>query len=527
MTQQAAIAYCAMKEIRHEPLQGLYNDEDKEESVYTMLVITEGSGTARLAQDGIRLIRGSCLITPPGSELTIKPERKGLQGYIISFLWSGVPGKLASASRDVNLFPCTGEMTCLPFSQAIESIGAIYSHRLLHGQLELFQNQIRFQQLLLFLLQQNQQQTAETDIRRGMEQSIRYLKEHYREPFTVDLLAERTMVSRWRYTRMFKELTGQLPLDYVNGIRIERSKQLLLQTEDRLHAIAETVGYNSEYYFNRRFKQTVGISPGQYRRIHRDDLKIYAPYMEDFLLALGINPIAQCWDARWGKQEYLGLQDVPVLDPTSLSDLSACKPDFIILDGGYEKYPISIRQFERLAPTYRLQHPGENWRATLQTMADFLGKTEQADQVIAQYENKAEAASLRLRRSVSGQSVACVRLSASGIYLYGGVDLGYTGSVLYGDLDLTPHPLAIELSARASRLEMLTAEKLKELDAEHLFVVYDKYEGSIPNPNMNPIWRSLPAVQAGRVYEVDFLTWMNYGVLSHNKKIDDVLLALA
>jgi len=65
------------------------------------------------------------------------------------------------------------------------------------------------------------------------------------------------------------------------------------------------------------------------------------------------------------------------------------------------------------------------------------------------------------------------------------------------------------------------------LDADHLFITFDKHHSAVEGEERGlldfPLWRELPAVKNNNVYEVDFLTWMNYGVISHGKKIDDVL----
>jgi ABC-type Fe3+-citrate transport system substrate-binding protein len=68
---------------------------------------------------------------------------------------------------------------------------------------------------------------------------------------------------------------------------------------------------------------------------------------------------------------------------------------------------------------------------------------------------------------------------------------------------------------------------LSELDAEHLFITFDRQEGEDRELLDTPLWRSLPAVRSRCVYEVDFMAWMNYGVLSHQRKIKDVLEVLA
>lgn len=128
------------------------------------------------------------------------------------------------------------------------------------------------------------------------------------------------------------------------------------------------------------------------------------------------------------------------------------------------------------------------------------------------------------------QTVAFLRISARGIRLYSGSNKGYTGPVLYGNLGLEPHWL-VERLTRKSRMVSLTPQWLPQLDADHLFITFDKLdstvEGEERNILHNPLWQSLPAVRNGRVYEVDFLTWMNYGIISHSKKIEDAVKMLA
>jgi two-component system response regulator YesN len=59
---------------------------------------------------------------------------------------------------------------------------------------------------------------------------------------------------------------------YVNRIRIERSKQLLLQDTLNLADISNMVGYEDQSYFSKVFKRVVGITPGRYR-LSRGNLK--------------------------------------------------------------------------------------------------------------------------------------------------------------------------------------------------------------------------------------------------------------
>ncbi len=64
---------------------------------------------------------------------------------------------------------------------------------------------------------------------------------------------------------MFKKATGLNFTDYLSRIRIERTRNLLLNPNLRVSEIAFEVGFQSLTHFNRVFKHTVGQSPARYR----------------------------------------------------------------------------------------------------------------------------------------------------------------------------------------------------------------------------------------------------------------------
>ena len=64
---------------------------------------------------------------------------------------------------------------------------------------------------------------------------------------------------------LFKEETGESFRDYLIASKIERAKQLLAQTDQRVYEIAVAVGYSDIKYFSRNFKRLVGCLPNAYR----------------------------------------------------------------------------------------------------------------------------------------------------------------------------------------------------------------------------------------------------------------------
>lgn len=516
---------------RSEAWRGNQGDEDD----YTLLFFTAGKGSVRIAGEELNASQGSCFVVGPGMALSIEPDRGDCSYYRLDFTLNekqdGEEARNGSASR---LLPDVPELACMPFAKALELVEDLYVRRYDTEELALFHRFVRFQELMLFLLHQNSpsETERETDSRRqGIERSIQHIHQHYQDLLTVEELAAIARIDRWKYTNLFKEATGQLPLQYLNELRINQAKKWLMRADDKLFDIAKNAGFSNEYYFNRRFKMSVGMSPGQYRRSHREQLRVVAPYLEDFMVALDIMPVVQYSHARWGKQDYLGLNEIPTFDEMNgdFESLSSYKPDLILLMDRYEHSQYS--QCRRISSTCVLRELNGNWRTLLRTVADYVGRSERADEVIARYEDKAREARQTLSRRMKKETVAFLRISADHIHQYADTERGFAAAVLYDDLGLRPLPKTSRASTDSSGLTALTIEELAALEADHLFITFDKWHSQADGEERKllrqPIWNELPAVRNNRVYEVDFLTWMNHGVISNGKKIDDILRAMA
>ena len=72
-------------------------------------------------------------------------------------------------------------------------------------------------------------------------------------------------MSRFYFCKSFRKHTGIHFTDYVSRLRIERSKELLINPNLRVSEIAYEVGFQSLTHFNRVFRRIVGKSPSDYR----------------------------------------------------------------------------------------------------------------------------------------------------------------------------------------------------------------------------------------------------------------------
>jgi len=92
-----------------------------------------------------------------------------------------------------------------------------------------------------------------------------YIQEHQTEEISLGQVAKAVNMSSYYFCKMFKKVTGINFTDYVARIRIEKSKNLLLNPNLRISEIAFEVGFQSLTHFNRVFKKILGQSPTEYR----------------------------------------------------------------------------------------------------------------------------------------------------------------------------------------------------------------------------------------------------------------------
>lgn len=98
-----------------------------------------------------------------------------------------------------------------------------------------------------------------------LEQVKKYLEDHYREPISLDSLAERFYIDKYYLTKIFKTQYDATINNYLNQIRIRKAKQLLRFSDLPIEKIGEKVGISEPNYFARVFKKIEGVSPSAYR----------------------------------------------------------------------------------------------------------------------------------------------------------------------------------------------------------------------------------------------------------------------
>jgi AraC-like DNA-binding protein len=104
----------------------------------------------------------------------------------------------------------------------------------------------------------------------GKQKAVRrmqeYIEEHIAEPITLRMLADAAGYSPWHAERIFKEVKGQTPFEYLRAARLSRAAAQLRDTEARIVDVAFDFVFGSHEGFTRAFSKHFGMSPQAYRK---------------------------------------------------------------------------------------------------------------------------------------------------------------------------------------------------------------------------------------------------------------------
>lgn len=102
-----------------------------------------------------------------------------------------------------------------------------------------------------------------------LKQMLDLIQRNYSHPLKLETLAETFNYNSAYLGRLFKNYTGEHFNTYLDKVRIEEAKRLLLQNV-KVYQVAARIGYPNVDYFYSKFRRYVGVSPSEYRRTSED-----------------------------------------------------------------------------------------------------------------------------------------------------------------------------------------------------------------------------------------------------------------
>lgn len=379
-----------------------------------------------------------------------------------------------------------------------------------------------------YLAQHSKEQAAERTKERnpghsgalsGIGPVLDYMSEHYARELGVSEMAALAGMSVNHFIRTFKSKTGRTPTQYLLHLRMWKARQLLFST-DKIKTVARSVGYRDEHYFSRAFKKAEGIAPAFYMK--HPQRRIAAAYygLDDYLRTLGIQPVAALEKNRrrdHSEQTASSHSATVWLDGSDFSyaALRRANPDLILTSSRLE----SDSRLDRIAPTVTIPYTHDLPRQ-LRRMAEIVGKEQEAESWIQRYTETGKELRQRLTEKHGRPLTAYyIRVGATLCRVYG--RLNQTGDLLYDDLGMelpTSFPDG-EWAVNVSQ------EQLLLFDADCLFIATEptpEAAGRMRVIAASKEWKSLKAVQEGRVYDADDFLLKTLGPSGRLEVMQDV-----
>ena len=95
---------------------------------------------------------------------------------------------------------------------------------------------------------------------------VNYIEHNYEGDLTLENVAPLFGYNSVYFGKVFAKATGKSFNSYVNDVRLQVAKKLLTETNLKIYEISEKTGYNDVDYFSKKFRQTMGVSPAEFRK---------------------------------------------------------------------------------------------------------------------------------------------------------------------------------------------------------------------------------------------------------------------
>lgn len=242
----------------------------------------------------------------------------------------------------------------------------------------------------------------------------------------------------------------------------------------------------------------------------------------DSALALGVKPVGSV-TGREGSDfpDYLGdkvkgIEDVGSYEQPNLESIAALNPDLIL--SSKIRHEDVYDQLSEIAPTVFTETVGAPWKKNFDLHADALGKSEEADRMMDEYDHRLEDFRSSMGDRLSETEVSVLRFLPDEVRIM--MKDSFIGVILE-DAGL-PRPAAQDKDVF---MENASKERIPDMDGDAVFATTFGSGGEkvLNEYRTDPLWQKLDAVQQENVYTVSDDTWTRgIGILGANEVIDDL-----
>ncbi len=229
---------------------------------WQIILLEGGRGTVEFRKRRFAVSQGSLIVLTPDCWHRYRPDNEtGWTTY-----WLGFGGDLATRFASGAGFNPDGEVRALGTKHRFCRLFADTVTDILSGaKPSLYSAAAQIPPLIAALTDDGHSGTSRT-ASKAIQSAQTYIMEHVCEIVDFAALAESLGIPYRTFRHLFTKETGESPLQFQLGIRLARAKNLLASSDIPIAEIAETLGFNSTWYFSHFFSKATGVSPRDYRR---------------------------------------------------------------------------------------------------------------------------------------------------------------------------------------------------------------------------------------------------------------------
>ncbi|MHA6484851.1 ABC transporter substrate-binding protein [Paenibacillus sp. strain BS8-2] len=231
------------------------------------LYVRKGKAKVRLGGQLHMADKNFVLHSGSGDTLDIWPE-ESFAYYLILYQASLLlpPSQYVEKRLyDINPFRSTFSLIAGKPLLVNELVASMHMDWLIAAPLEQFRARGLFYQFVHELYAQMKREGIQTSNPDLLEQVLRYMHDCYKEPLSLENIAERFGCSVSYLVKLFKKRLGESPIRYLNAIRMETAAKLLVESEASFQDISEFVGIQDAHTLSRSFRKYYGMGPSQFK----------------------------------------------------------------------------------------------------------------------------------------------------------------------------------------------------------------------------------------------------------------------
>ena len=229
---------------------------------WQIILVENGGGAVEFRRRKFSVRKGSLVVLPPGCWHRYRPNAD--TGW--TTLWIGFSGELADRLVGGAGLNPNGDVRDVPASCRFSTdLADLVSDMLDGGCVGVYSAAARIPVVVAALMEGLDAVVTSPAASDMIHRAQGYMLEHCGETIDFEALAASLGMTYRSFRYMFAKETGTSPLQYQLNVKLARAKALLKSSDMPIAEIAETLGFNSTWYFSHFFTRATGRSPRTYR----------------------------------------------------------------------------------------------------------------------------------------------------------------------------------------------------------------------------------------------------------------------